>query len=71
MENEKEKINKNTIFNRALYITIPDDDNGNGGMLSNGLKSLGDSYNGDTPGKRFLTSSLLKKIEEGRRNSCY
>ena len=65
MENEKEKINKNTIFNRALYITIPDDDNGNGGMLSNGLKSLGDSYNGDTPGKRFLTSSLLKKIEEG------
>ena len=65
MDNEKKKINKNTIFNRALYITIPDDDNGNGGMLSNGLKSLGDSYNGDTPGKRFLTSSLLKKIEEG------
>ena len=65
MDNEKEKINKNTIFNRALYITIPDDDNQNGGMLSNGLKSLGDSYNGDTPGKRFLTSSLLKKIEEG------
>ena len=65
MYNEKEKINKNTIFNRALYITIPDDDNQNGGMLSNGLKSLGDSYNGDTPGKRFLTSSLLKKIEEG------
>ena len=66
MDNNIENKDKNAIFNRKLYITIPDDDNINGGLLSNGMKSLGDSYNGiDTPGKRFLTSSLLKKIEEG------
>ncbi len=66
MENSIENKDKNEIFHKALYITIPDDDNINGGLLSNGMKSLGDSYNGiDTPGKRFLTSSLLKKIEEG------
>ncbi len=66
MDNNIENKDKNAIFNRKLYITIPDDDNINGSLLSNGMKSLGDSYNGtDTPGKRFLTSSLLKKIEEG------
>ena len=33
MENSIENKDKNEIFHKALYITIPDDDNINGGLL--------------------------------------
>ena len=66
MENKKDNIDKNKLFNRALYIIIPDDDNLNGSLLSNGLTSLSDSYNLiESSGIKLLSSSLLKKIEEG------
>ena len=65
MEKSKTYFNKNQIFNRALYISIPEDDI-NGDNLNNGLKPLDNYYNGiEISGKDFLTSSLLKKIEEG------
>ena len=57
-------LNKNQIFNRALFITMPEDDNLNGNLYNNGFKSLDNHYNGiDILEKGFLTSSLLKKIE--------
>ena len=65
MEKSKTYFNKNQIFNRALYISIPEDDI-NGDNLNNGLKPLDNYYNGnEISGKDFLTSSLLKRIEEG------
>ncbi len=57
-------LNKNQIFNRALFIIMPEDDNINGNLYNNGFKSLDNNYNGiDILEKRFLSSSLLKKIE--------
>ncbi len=65
MENKTDNIDKFKLFNRELYITIPEDDNINGSLLSNEIKSLSDSYNlNESSGKRFLSSSLMNKIEE-------
>ena len=61
-------LNKNQIFNRALFITMPEDDNLNGNLYNNGFKFLDNPCNGiDILEKGFFNIKFIKKNR--RRNS--